>query len=552
MNSPVDPEPASTRPLFGPGSQDVDQQRGLLLVTLSRRLSVPETLDQQTAEVLHKLCQIEGWDLAILWDWDARNGRLRPLSSSTSSHPATSVFGTSDPSDDSSFMDCAREEADASVRSLANLPASPSATAAHQAGWRQLLLVDLRMGGHRAGILGLLAKIEAIQSASTAGFAAIVGRELLSRRPIFDSNRLAIVGNRAKFDLESALDAHAIVAITDARGRITYANDRFCLISGYSREELLGQDHRILNSGLHPKEFMRQLWQTIVSGRVWCGEIRNRAKSGSSYWVHTTIVPFFDEGSAPHHYVAIRVDITQRVLAEAELKERTLELARSNEDLQQFAYAASHDLQEPLRAIAGCVQILQRRYREQLDARADELIQHAVEGAQRMRSLIEDLLTFSRVRSHGSGLAPVPLAKACQMAIDNLAVAIRESGASITVDSLPDVNGDLTQMSQLFQNLLANAIKFRGAEPPKIHVTASTDAADWTVRVSDNGIGIESEYFDRIFVIFQRLHTRTQYPGTGIGLAVCKRIVERHGGKIGLESRIGEGSTFFFTLPRIP
>jgi PAS domain S-box-containing protein len=276
----------------------------------------------------------------------------------------SAILGVGDPSDDVCFMDGVRGEGEAEPIRFSTLTNSPVSQAACHNGWRQFTLIDLVIGGRRAGILGLFARLDAPWTTETAGMAALVGRELLNRWPIFEDRHVAGIGDLIRVDLELALDAHAIVGITDARGRITYANDRFCQISGYARNELLGQDHWMLNSGLHPKDFMRQLWQAITTGRVWCGEIRNRAKSGAFCWVHTTIVPFFDAGSSPHHYVAIRVDIAQRVLAEAELKQRTLELARSNKDLQQFAYAASHDLQEPLRAFAGCVQILQRRYRD--------------------------------------------------------------------------------------------------------------------------------------------------------------------------------------------
>lgn len=550
MNPAADPGSASPRHSDTPHSSIVDLRRWTLLSTLGRRLTRPETLDRDSESILDEVCLMEAWDHLILWTWDGRIGRLRRLASSSGAGPLAVIPGHSDLSDDPAFLECIRDESSVEVLPLADLTHSPSAVAASQAGWRQFALINLVLGARRAGVLGCFARIDAPPKTGGVEFIAIIGRELLGRRPIFDAHRAAIVGDRAKLDLESALDAYAIVAITDARGKITYANDRFCLISGYSREELLGQDHRMLNSGLHPKEFMRHLWQTITAGRVWCGEIRNRAKSGSYYWVHTTIVPFFDQGSTPHHYVAIRVDITQRVLAETELRQRTAELARSNEDLQQFAYAASHDLQEPLRAIAGCVQILQRRYRQHLDARADELIQHAVDGAQRLQKLIEDLLLYSRVGSQGSGFGPVSLVDACQAAIANLAVAVRESGAVFSIDPLPQVLGDGTQLAQLFQNLFANAIKFRRAEPPRIQVGFTEQDSTWTLRITDNGIGVEPEYFERIFMIFQRLHTRSQYPGTGIGLSVCKRIVERHGGQIWLESTPGQGTTFFFTLPR--
>jgi PAS domain S-box-containing protein len=350
-------------------------------------------------------------------------------------------------------------------------------------------------------------------------------------------------------DLKSALDEHAIVAVTDPQGRITYVNDKFCAISKYSREELIGRDHRIINSGYHPKEFIRDIWSTITQGKVWRGEIRNRAKDGSYYWVATTIVPFLNDQGKPRQYVAIRAEITERKLAEEALRERTEALARSNRDLEQFAYVASHDLQEPLRAVAGCVQILQRRYQDQIDVRGNELINHAVEGANPMRRLIDDLLAFSRVGTRGAAFQPVSCQEALMAAHENLSVSIDESGARITHDRLPTVRADPTQLTLLFQNLIANAIKFRREIPPLIHVSAAREAAAWRLSVRDNGIGIEAQFFDRIFGIFQRLHTRREYPGTGIGLAICKRIIEHHGGHISIESVPGEGSTFLFTLP---
>jgi PAS domain S-box-containing protein len=349
-------------------------------------------------------------------------------------------------------------------------------------------------------------------------------------------------------DLKAALDQHAIVAITDPQGRITFVNEKFCAISKYSREELIGKDHRIINSGMHPAEFFRELWTTIARGEVWHGEIRNRAKDGSYYWVDTTIVPFLNAAGKPRQYVAIRAEITERKLAEEALKQRTEELTRSNRDLEQFAYVASHDLQEPLRAVAGCVQILQRRYQGQLDARADELIAHAVDGSNRMRKLIEDLLAFSRAGTHGGQLQPVDAGAALDGALRNLSVAIQESGTIVSRDPLPTVRADATQLTLVFQNLLANAMKFRREDPPKIHVSARQERAGWVLSVSDNGIGIDPQYFTRLFGVFQRLHTRREYPGTGIGLAICKRIIERHGGRIWVESTPGQGTIFFFHL----
>ncbi len=246
----------------------------------------------------------------------------------------------------------------------------------------------------------------------------------------------------------------------------------------------------------------------------------------------------------------VGMDITERRRAEDQLKKALVDLERSNKELEQFAFVASHDLQEPLRMVSSYTQLLAERYEGQLDEKAKKYIAYAVDGAVRMQRLINDLLTYSRVATRGQSLETADSHALLGEAIRNLGAAIDESQALITTDDLPTVHVDPAQLVLVFQNLLSNAIKFRGEDFPRVHVSASDAGREWAFAVTDNGIGIDPQYADRIFVIFQRLHTRLEYPGTGIGLAVCKRIVERHGGRIWFDSEFGKGSSFFFSLPK--
>jgi len=239
----------------------------------------------------------------------------------------------------------------------------------------------------------------------------------------------------------------------------------------------------------------------------------------------------------------------ERKRAQAALQLTAEEVKRSNRDLEQFAYIASHDLQEPLRAVGGYVKLLQRRFPENMDAKALEYINGAAAGADRMERLISDLLAFSRVGTRGGAFSPADLDAILNEALHNLQTSLTTTQAKVTREALPTLAVDATQVMQIFQNLIGNAIKFRSERPPEIHVGAQKQPGRWVFSVRDNGIGIEPQYFERIFQIFQRLHTRKHYPGTGIGLAICKKMVERHDGAIWVESEPGRGSTFFFSLP---
>ncbi len=243
-------------------------------------------------------------------------------------------------------------------------------------------------------------------------------------------------------------------------------------------------------------------------------------------------------------------DITERKRVEKALAKQAQELARSNTALEQFAYVASHDLQEPLRKVASYTDLLAKRYQGQLDSRADTFIGYVVDGTTRMKALIDDLLTLSQIGNEEISLEQTDVEAVLRQALAALDTALQESGASVTFDPLPTVMADPSQLEQLFHNLIGNAIKFRGTEPLHVHVSAEQKNHEWVLSVQDNGIGIDPQHAERIFVVFQRLHSTAEYPGTGIGLAICKKIVEHYGGRIWLESHPGKGATFFFTLPR--
>jgi light-regulated signal transduction histidine kinase (bacteriophytochrome) len=277
-------------------------------------------------------------------------------------------------------------------------------------------------------------------------------------------------------------------------------------------------------------------------------ELFARRKNGREFPVEISLSPMKSDGE--QLVTAIVRDKTDRQATEQRLQAAVADLARSNAELEQFAYVASHDLQEPLRMVASYTQLLARRYKGQLDQDADEFIEFAVDGARRMQELINDLLTYSRVGTGELQPAAVDTGRLTEDVVRDLAAALEESGGRVEHTDLPLVQGDPTQLRQLFQNLIANAVKFHGERQPHVRITATASDTLWTFAVRDNGIGIEPQYLERIFVLFQRLHTRADYPGTGIGLAICKKIVQRHGGRIWLESHTGQGTTFFFTLPR--
>ena len=340
----------------------------------------------------------------------------------------------------------------------------------------------------------------------------------------------------------------------DMQGKHTFVNPAAAQMLGYTVNELIGRHSHTLwhyrksDGSSYPVE------ECPIYAAYKDGSVHHKddevfwRKDGTCFPVAYTSTPIIEDGNIVGAVVTFR-DIRERKQAEEELNKLSDELARSNADLQQFAYTASHDLQEPIMVVAGFVKLLAKRYKGKLDEKADEFIEHAIDGTERMQVLIKDLLDYSRVGSTDKSFTPTDCLSVLDKAVFNLQIAIKESGAVITHDDLPTVTADSSQLARLFQNLISNAIKFCGKEAPKIHISAKQKEDEWIFSIKDNGIGIDPKFSEQIFVMFQRLHTKKEYPGTGIGLATCKKIIERHGGRIWVESEPGKGSTFFFVIP---
>ncbi|HMH21175.1 MAG TPA: PAS domain S-box protein [Puia sp.] len=355
-------------------------------------------------------------------------------------------------------------------------------------------------------------------------------------------------------DYKFALDEANIVAITDQKGVITHVNDNFCRISKYSREELIGQDHRIINSGHHSKEFIRNIWVTIASGKVWRDEIMNKAKDGTVYWVDTTIVPFLDEAGKPYQYVAIRVDITQRKLAEQEVgilnEGLELRVKERTEELESFSYSVSHDLRAPLRAVNGYAQMLREDKDVMLDTESRRIVDNIVNNATRMGQLIDDLLAFSRLGRKEMVMLNIPMKDIVENLCSEIKNEFESRSIQFEIKELSPILGDRVAMKQVWTNLISNAVKFSAfKERPVIEIGSQTEGNEVIYYIKDNGAGFDMRYANKLFGVFQRLHSNVRFEGTGVGLAIVHRIITKHGGKVWAEARVNEGAEFYFSLP---
>jgi PAS domain S-box-containing protein len=342
----------------------------------------------------------------------------------------------------------------------------------------------------------------------------------------------------------------------DSEGRIISVNPAAEQIMGLNYYTMQGETSNYHCKAIHEdgNDFPAETHPSMIALKTG-KEVRNvvmgvfNPQKENYNWINVNATPLFKPREKKPFQVYITFeDITETIKAQKLLNETLEELKRSNSDLEQFAYVASHDLQEPLRMVASFTQLLEKQYKDKLDETASEYINFAVDGAKRMQALIKDLLTYSRVKSHDEDFIEINCEELIEEVLFNLEIIIKENKAIITRDPLPIISSDRLQMQQLFQNIIGNAIKYND-KMPRIHISAEKDEENWIFGVSDNGIGIDPEHYKRIFKVFKRLHTKEEYDGTGIGLAICQKIVDRNGGRIWVESELGEGSTFYFTIP---
>ena len=532
------------------------EQRQAIEHRVTRILSESETPGAAMPGVLAAFCETLGWACGARWRLDAKTLAFRCEETWSQGDPAVEAFLAS--SRESTFR-----------------PGNVGLIRRVLGGGEPVWIVDVT--AEKSFLRGKQAAKAGLRSAFA--FPIRLGDEVLGALEFFHRETQQPDEWLLKTGVAIGLQIGHFMARTQAERELRQSEARFRSLTGLSSDWYWEQDEELRlthmssrfveRTGIDPAPFIgRRRWDLPspnLSESDWARhkaqlarrepffdfEMERVGPDGNSVWLSVSGEPVFEDRKF-RGYRGVGTDITERKRAQAVLRAAYEELARSNAELQQFAYVASHDLQEPLRMIGSYTQLLERRYADKLDSDAREFMGFIVGGATRMKQLIEDLLAYSRVGTRGKELRPVAARAALERALVNLRATVEASGAEVTHDALPEVSGDDTQLTQLLQNLIGNAIKFRRPdEPPRVHVGVHDSGEEWRFSVADNGIGIERQYFERIFMVFQRLHNREEYPGTGIGLAICKKVVDRHHGRLWVESVPGKGSTFIFTLPKI-
>jgi PAS domain S-box-containing protein len=528
------------------------ERRLAVQYTVTRVLAETATLADAFSKILQAICETLGWQVGAMWDVDKRSNSLN--CAQVWHNPAVNVAEFETITRQATFppgvglpgrvWSSGKPAWIPDVTRDSNFPRAPVAT---KVGLHGALGFPICRGSEVLGVMEFFSsRIEQPDEDLLQMLSAIGSQigQFIERRQM----EAALRDSEALY--HSLVETLPInILRKNLQGRVTFGNQRYCDTMGKHLYELMGKTDFDLFPKALAEKYVADDRKVIETGQIFEDVEKHQNPKGEKLYVHVLKAPVLDASGTVVGTQTIFWDETERKRAEEALAETAEDLERSNRELELFAYVASHDLQEPLRMVASYTQLLARRYKDKLDGDAREFITFAVDGAIRMQKLINDLLMYSRVGTKGKPFEATDGESVFHAVISNLKIAIQESGAVVTHDPLPTVLGDTVQLIQLFQNLIGNAIKFRGKEPPEIHVGVGKKGDEWIFSVRDNGIGIDPQYFDRIFVIFQRLHTRDEYPGTGIGLAVGKKIVERHGGRIWVESEPGKGATFFFTMP---
>jgi PAS domain S-box-containing protein len=520
--------------------------------TTARVLSEESSLNVALPKILQAICESLGWPVGGMWQVDPRSNSINCVEvwhapSATVKEFELATRGASMPPGVDLPGRVWSSGEPTWIRHLAKDANFPRTPFAEKVGLHSGLGFPIRHGQRVMGMMEFFSEEIQQPDAALLDMLAAIGRQI---GQFIERQRMEAALRDSEALYHSLVDTLPISVLRkDLDGKVTFGNRHYCETLGRPLQELLGKTDFDLFPERLAEKYVADDRKVVKTREVFEDVERHQTPDGRNLYVHVLKAPVYDAHGEVVGTQVIFWDETARKQAEEDLQRTAAELTRSNRELEQFAYVASHDLQEPLRMVASYTQLLARRYHDQLDSAAQEYIRFAVSGATRMAELINDLLAFSRVGTKGKPFAPVACEAVLADALANLKVTLAETGAEITHAALPTVMADAGQLAQLFQNLLSNALKFRGPEPPRVHVQAEPQNGEWVFSVRDNGMGIEPQYFDRIFVIFQRLHTRDEYPGTGIGLALCKKIVERHGGRIWVESESGRGSTFRFSLP---